>query len=251
MFTTIAFSESQDPAASYTSVNAVPDQHVTVNGDVIYVPNTFTNVIGVAAFMGATVPGNPYLDSPSLRRVCNLDISPVVAGIIPTGDAGIMYRIENPLMLESGEGLKLMDNSNPAAAEYHTGIVLLADGSIKAVTGSIFTLRATASITGVNGNWANGALTFSQVLPVGYYQVVGASVIAANAVGFRFVPVGSVHRPGGICIDSINDDTVFEQRMGRMGTWFEFHSNTPPTLDILAVDACTAQTVYLDLIRKS
>lgn len=248
MFTLVAFSESQDEAGAYTNIAAVADQHVGVSGDIIYTPE-LNNIIGVVACTGATVPGNPYVDAPSLRRACLLDIEPFYALTIPL-TSNLCNNIPlSPLSLAVSEGIKIYSNANPSAAEYHTAGILLADKAITPASGQIFTLRATASITGSNGAWANGAMTFSQTLPVGRYAVVGAVCAAANGVFFRLVFSGYSWRPGFVVNNLVTNNQALCQRYGGLGVWGEFHSITPPTLDILVIDTCTSQVVYLDLIK--
>lgn len=250
MFTLVGFTASQDSAAAWANIAAIQDQHVATSGNVITIPN-LNNFVGAIALMGATVPGTPYLDSPSLRKVALMDISPVIPLTLPSplDSADILPR--SPVKLVTGEGLKCWENANPGAGEYHTVAVLLSDKELTPIKGEIFTVRATAAITAVAGSWVNGNLTLSQTLPVGKYSVVGASCQGTNAVLFRLVGSGYSWRPGFLCNQLITDINSYCQRNGVMGSWLEFDSITPPTLDLMAIAACTAQVVYLDLIKIS
>lgn len=247
-FTVVGYSESQDNAAAYAEVAAIPDQHVHVEGDTIYIP-PLCNLLGVMPFMGATVPGNVRMDSPSLRRVCLLDVSPILAVLLAQDTDIFEHQPMLPIKLSEGEGMKCMSNANPGSAEIHSTICLLSDGVPSPAQGEIFTVYATASITGVNSNWANGALTFSQDLPVGRYAIVGAVCLGANMVAFRFVTPGYSWRPGFTCNTAVDDRYPAVQRYGRLGKWCEFDSAVPPTIDVLVVDTCTAQCLYIDLMK--
>ena len=249
--TVVAFGESQDEAGVVTGVAGIVDQVVQVIGDVITV-GELNNLIGVYTFMGAGagLQGAPFLDAPSLRSTALLDLSTIEPAVIGGAPPIFTPRFENPIKLVTGEGIRLWSTANPAAAEQHGAVLFLSDGALQPVTGQIFTVRGTATITGVVGSWASGEFTLSQSLPVGNYSIVGARVIAANGVAFRFIPKGSGHRPGGIITQNNVTDDVLVQRLGKMGVWMDFHSQSQPALEVYVTAANAAQTIYLDLIRK-
>lgn len=248
MFTTVAFSKSQDAASVFTTLTAVPDQHITAISDVIYVPEFANQIVGVY-LAGRATAKNAYFDAPSLRRVNKLYICPIQTAIIPSGDESFFMRMLSPLPLEVGEGIKVYENSATAAAAIVTCGLWLADKPLVPVSGEIFTVLATAAITVVASNWANGALTFADVLPVGTYAIVGAHCVHTNGVLFRFVPVGSMNRPGGLSSANIGASGLASQRYGGMGQWCTFHTTTPPSLDVLGVAAGAVQTLHIDLMK--
>ena len=248
-WTTVAFSESQDEAGAFINVAAVVDQHIRVSGDTIYIPDDFPYLASILALMGATVPGTPYLDSPSLRAKALLDLSPVQNTVLPADTCVIMDRRLTPFKLKADEGLMLWSNANPAAAERHTGLIHLSDGIIEPVKGDVFSVRYTAAITTVAGTWVSGEITMSQNLPSGRYAVVGASMHEANALAFRFLPRGYTNRPGAPAGQDIADNFGGLFRNGQMGKWFEFDHNNPPALEVLCQTAGSAQVGYLDLIQ--
>lgn len=248
-FTLVAFSESQDEAAAYAGVAGVVDQHVRVNGDTIYVPEEFPYIGQLLALTGATVPGTPYLDSPSLRAKALFDISPVSNLVLPTNDSEFVDRRLLPLKLKADEGLLAYSNANPAAAEYHSILVWLTDGILEPVKGDCFSVRFTAAITTVAGAWTSGDITLAQNLPSGRYAVVGASCHAAGGIAFRFIPKGYTNRPGAAMGQDIADHFHGIFRAGQFGKWFEFDHNNPPALEVLANATITAQTGYLDLVQ--
>ena len=243
-----AFQESIDEAGAYTEIAAVPDQTTKAIGDYIYVPKT-NKLCNVWSCMGTTVPGNPYLDSPSLRRQHVY----YILGVCPHPVANTPYfeglDIYNVITLAEGEGIKCMSNANPSSAEVHTCVLMLSDGLIVPVKGEIFHLYFTASITGVVGAWVSGNITLSQDLPVGNYSIVGMRVNAANGIAARLIFNTQMTRPGVMMISSAYYHYQSYLTNGLAGVYGSFHSLIPPQLEILTIAACTAQTGYLQLIR--
>lgn len=248
MWTVIGYSESVDQAGAYNAINALPDSHVTVSGTRIYIP-ALNNLFGVTINNEGTAFTGAYLDSPSLRRICLLDVAQVANSITSVGNPQANFFPLSPIALSPNEGLECYILDNPGGAAEQSALVWLSDGAIAPVSGEIFTVQATASITRAANVWVNGAMTFRQTLPVGRYQVVGARCWGTNLNYFRFVPVGYAYRPGGIACNTFAMQEPKIQRYGGLGVWFEFDSITPPTLDIYGNAACTAQTLQLDLIK--
>lgn len=245
-FTTIGFAEDIATTAAFANILGVPDQHITVIANRFYVGD-LNNVVGVGACLDADALG-AYLDAPSLRRVALYDISPINLGIIPAA-LTVLWFPTNPLPLMKNEGLEFLFNGAPAGATQKTAVVMLSDGPIVPVGGEIFSVAADAAITTVAGVWGNGGLVFRQILPVGRYQIVGASCISVNGVAFRFVPIGAANRPGGFCKAAVGDAEYDFQRKGQLGVWCEFDSVTPPSIDMLCSDVDVAQQLILDLVK--
>lgn len=246
-FHLIAFHDEIDEGGVYTNLPPVTDPTITIAGNYAYCPE-LNNIIGTYVAGGDTCVG-AYVQTPSLRKLLNLDIFPLQQATYPTGGESIFLFPEDPIPLERYEGIEVLVNANPTSAERHTVLLWLSDGAIAKVSGAIYTIRATASITAVAGAWSEGALTFRQTLPVGTYAVVGGVGYGANMVAFRFIPVGYAWRPGGLAVTDRGAFGGYEQRHGRLGVWFTFDARTPPSVEILAVGACTSQEFYIDLIK--
>ena len=248
MFTTIAYQESEDEASVLLPKAACRDTHVTVVGDIVYVPAL--NKIIAAVVQGSATGTQAMLRSPSMRAKVLQELNPIslAATTIPANMLNDF--IDCPIALIPGEGLEALYNQTTAAAAVKTIIVWLADAAPTPVSGEIMSVRVTATITSVIGQWVNGALTFDQTLPVGKYAVVGAAFADADLLAARFNPVGHFWRPGvrGKATIGSADDYWF--RYGRLGVWFEFDSLTPPTIEILNF-AAGAQTVtgVIDLLK--
>lgn len=254
MFHTCAFWENIDQAGTHQELAAaLGEQVLFFTGDDIRIPDDVSQIVAVAANI-ATAANRAELVSPSLRRGAGFDIVPLNSltdgNVEPQSPALVLDLRQNPIQLDPGESLNGLADANPTAAADQSIIVWLADGPIEMVTGAqIRSVRATGAITAVAGAWTNGALTFARDLPVGNYQVVGLRAQGATLVAARLVFRGGSARPGciGSDIESDDDDLLF--RYGKFGVFGEFHSNTPPTIDVLCNDADTAQELILDVVQ--
>ena len=248
MFTLVAWQDSVAGTAAYKQMAAVPDQHVRVAGNLIYVPDL--NQLVSAYICGGTIGVGAYLDSPSIRRQNLIDIAPIVAALNPANSDGFEPDVSHPIALISREGLAIQRIESTTTSEVRTGFVLLADGPLSNIDGAIWTIRATATITSVISAWVNGALTLTQALPVGTYQLVGARCFCATGVCFRFVFPGYAWRPGGLCASAIGSKDPLGQRFGGWGSWGQFTELTPPTIELLAgTAAAQSPVVYMDVIK--
>jgi len=246
-FHVVAFQSTQDEGGVYKNLAPVVDPTVSISGNFLYVPE-LNNLVGYYILGGSTATGC-YIQSPSLRRLLNLDVGNIELALVPTNPNLVQLFPLVPVALERYEGLEVLLNADPTEAETHTAILFFSDGAIAPVSGDIRTVRASASISATAGEWKEGALEFRQTLPVGTYQVVGARVVGENIVAFRFVVIGYAWRPGGIAVASRDKQDPPYQRRGGLGIWFTFDARTPPSLEILTAGSSTSQEVYLDLIK--
>jgi len=248
MFTMVAWQQSVAENSAYTALNAVIDNHVTTSGTIIYVPK-LNNLIGVAAQVG-TNGTKCKLRSPSLRGKVEHEVHPVANSATTIAPFTYAMFTDLPIPLTEGEGLEALTLSSDTTASVKTVIAFLSDGPISPVTGEVMTVGVSATITSVVGQWVGGSLTFSQTLPRGRYALVGASFYETDCLAVRFVPIGESHRPGVIGRASVStiDNPLF--RYGKMGSFFEFDSLTPPSIEILHA-AAASQSIngYVDLIR--
>lgn len=253
MFHLAAFWESIDQAAAHTELAAaLGEQVLFISGDDIRVPDDVSQVVAVAA-MVATLATRAELVSPSLRRGAGFDIgefnSLTDGNVEPASPPTIVDLRSNPIQLDPGESLNALSNANPTAAADQSILVWLADGPIAPLGGQVIrSVRATGAISAGAGQWTNGALTFTRDLPVGNYAVVGLRAQGATMVGARLVFRGGSARPGVLASDVESDLGWPGFRFGGMGVFGEFHSNTPPTVDVLCNDADATQAFVLDLV---
>lgn len=248
MFSLVAFSESIDPNGIHTRMAAVPDQTIRTTGDQVTI-GEMNMIVGAYATVG-TLGDECRLISPSLRRFNPLYITPVELALSPPTHSKMVYHGDNPIPLKTNEALEVENNSNPAAVEQQSVVVWLSDGPQVPVTGDIYTVNLNTTITLLAGEWAFAELDFPDSLPVGQYSVVGARCEVANGVAFRFAPIGSAVRPGGVCAPDVGGIDPYNQRWGRLGNWFEFNTVQPPGVEILSSAAAGAATydIFIDVI---
>ncbi len=252
MLTTVAWYQSVDPAGVTVQLNAVADQSVRVSGADIYCP-PLQSCVALAGGAESTV--SPYMrfSSPSQRRKTSTYINPLntgsAAAVEPASPHAVADYRFNPIHLVAGEQLNMELNSNPAAAQIQWGVAWLADGPIKKAEGPIFSVRGTAAATLVAGTWSNSAITLTEDLPRGRYQVVGMSAISAGLIAARLVFIGGVFRPGVLGSDATSDIPAKIFRSGNLGIFGEFEDTDQPSVDFLSVSADTAEEVILDLIQ--
>jgi hypothetical protein len=244
-FTLVAWNENFAAAATLDALTAVPDPHVRVSGDDIWIPEALPMLAGYKV-LGSTVT-QARIESPTLRTLTPIDVSPIDTGSEPTGANLARLLPLNPKAVGGGEALNV--KCSVSAAGRAIALAWLSDGPLTPITGEVFTVRATSATTLVANAWTNGALTFAQSLPRGRYAVVGMRALSAGLVAARLVFPGYPWRPGCIGYDAENDteDDVF--RGGKMGSWGEFDHDVPPTVDFLSISADTSEVVYLDLIK--
>jgi hypothetical protein len=249
MQTVAAYFQNGDFANADTLLNAVADQHLAVSGKDIRVPPVMKNLIGAWVGTVAATRTSAQIQSPSLRPLANQEVSLMFGAANGMSDDDVVFWQKAPRELAEDESVNFQVNTDDAAAQDHMALMWLSDGPLQPVNGKIITIRATAAITQVNGVWTAGALTFTQKLPVTDYQIVGMRAIAASGQGARLILPGSPWRPGCIVsnANSVSEFGLF--RYGNMGVWGEFNINQPPQLEMFGGTA-TAQTVFLDLIRK-
>jgi len=248
MHTVIAYSESQDLAGARGNVAGVPDQHMKVQGDGIYI-GEYNKLLGAYACIGS-LGEDARLVSPSLRRINPYYIRPLELAIDPAGDPIHAVSRNILLDLDVNEALECQIIADPAAAEQETVLVFLASGAIQPIDGKIHTVAFTITLALVAGAWAFSEIDFVDELPVGNYKVVGAVLEADGTVGFRFVPVGASHRPGAPTVPACNYEADKTFRFGNFGTWFTMSTLQPPGVEVIAsADAVSATYYgYMDII---
>lgn len=235
------------------ALTPVPDPTVTINGNLIYVPDKYNQIVNAFALTkGAQAFTHAQLQAPSLRETFYPDIAGLFLGAAATGERQIDDYAQNPIQLKTNEGLEFYSDGggNGTAAQDAYGLVWLSDGKLSTVGGKVMRIRATAAATLVAGTWVNSALTFDQTLPVGKYDVIGLRAVGANLVAARlqFIGASAVTRAGVPGAASEQASGFPQFRMGASGSFGSFDSVTPPSMEFLG-DTDTSQVVYLDLVK--
>ena len=268
MFRLVAYNHTDVPADGGTTValdpvDAVPDPHVHIEGDNIYIPSDTVDLIGFWGFTGSltatetAVAAQMRLEAPSMAVYKDIPQFQIPAEAVaddeePDAPTPLNLWLANPLRLNAGEGMQLHVRETVAGDDRQaTGLVWLGNGALTNpyVGMPLFTARFTAAIAGVAYSWQNGGITFEQNLPVGTYAVMGMHVITASGIGARLVFSEAGARPGCLAYDDIEDISNQVFRNGNLGVWGTFHTHSPPTLDILCRTTDASQEGWLDLIK--
>lgn len=246
---TIAGWSSQVPAGTtQIALTALQDEVLRVEGSNIIVPAQ-NLLIGYYA-IGANIQ-NVQLVSPSMRRVALLDIAPIEPSTLPSFPPDWIVRADNPLVLVKDEKITAYaGNSDPANARQETILILLTDRPPTRVAGNPISVKATASVSGTAYAWETVPLNLTQTLPVGNYDIIGARCEFSHGIAFRLNCIGSVIRPGGICVSGPGDKDPDYQRFGGLGVWESFYHLNVPNIDILGDGTGGTAVVYLDLIPR-
>jgi len=253
MFTLAAWIQSVNPGSAYVQLAAPADPILTVNSPKILCP-PLNQVVMLAGGGETLVAPRVRLVSPSLLTLDRFQISPLntaaAASVLPNTPTRYADLKDNPLQLVVGEQMTMELFSGPAAPQIQWGLLWLADGAIKPVTGKIYTVRATATIAATSITWTNGAIVFDDALPRGRYQIVGFRGQSATMIAARLVIPGTFWRPGCIgAVDATYVDTDNAFRYGNFGVYGEFEDTAQPTVDILCAAADAAEVFFLDLIQ--
>lgn len=249
MHTTIAFAESYTADGAFQKLSEVPDQHIKTTTEKIYIGDN-DHIIG-AFVAGGTDALEARLVSPSLRRINPFYVTPIETAIVPTEPISHVFHPESPIKLTPNEALECELKNSGVAAVQVSGVVFLAPGAIPPVHGEIFTVNCAFSGDSALNVWTFSEITFPDSLPVANYRVVGARVVAATGVAFRFVVIGQAHRPGGLVAQAPEDNDPHYQRFGGLGNWFTFSTIQPPGLEMLwsAANGVVDFELYLDVIQ--
>lgn len=246
-FSTVGYSESQDSAVLIEIAALADGNHVAVSGDDVFVPGFASYLFGYH-FLGANFTLG-QIQSPSLRQQLYIDVEPADLADEPASPSAVHIFPGDPLRLDVNEGLRTRMAEDGAGATRVSAFLWLGSGVISRVGGNIYTIRCTNTDTLTANVWSNGALTFSQTLRAGRYQIVGARAQSAGLRHFRTVfPGAHPYRPGAPGYDSDGDldNQIF--RRGGLGVWGDFDSRLPPSVDFMSASADSSQVVHLDLV---
>ena len=241
-FTLVAYHKAA-VSATLLPLTAVSDPHVTTSGYDITIPELASLV---AALGFGNAPTQMQIQAPSLRRVILEDIPAFLATEVCTGAVDVIVdKRANPLPLVVSEKLNVYS--------IHTldgwCLVWLADGPIEPVSGDIRTIRCTTGHTTAGDAWENVALTLTQTLPAGRYQVVGMHAHGTNLLAARLVFVGGTWRPGVPAGALAGSQGIPMFRNGEFGIFGECEFDQPPSVDLIGTGVTSTEEIYLDLIQ--
>lgn len=241
--------ETSASNAALTAITPIPDGTVRVTGNDILVPTQLPNLVMAATMINsASATLRSEIQSPSLRAMLNLDVQPIANGLVFGSLPPSLRFWQTPLPLVGNEPLDAFIQNG--ANVMNRTFVQLSDGPVKPVQGKIYTVRATGAASLVTATWVNTALTFTQTLPTGHYQLVGLRAVGANLCAARVFFVASPWRPGCLAVNLTANNEWPDFRVGNIGVWGEFDNTVPPSIDCMGITD-TTQEFFLDLIKTA
>jgi hypothetical protein len=247
VYTTIAWYLNAQTGGVLTDAKTIKDPHISQTDLRYVIPEAVRNLAG--AFAASANLTDTVLETPSLRRVAPIYVSPLNSGSVkPTSPVRFMDMFDNPLPLTATEQLSAKVAGSETAATDFIVIAFLSDGAVRPVTGPYYTVKATANATLQPWQWTPVTPTFASTLPVGRYQIIGLRAQSPNLIAARIVVPGQPWRPGVIGVGAITDKEADRFRFGRAGVLAEFDMSTGFQIECLASAADTSEVFYIDLV---
>jgi hypothetical protein len=211
------------------------------NGDDLRVHGSYRYVSGVYAGVENTVNPRARLVSEGIRREYGQVFIPEINASTAPGEPNSPAKFNDwrlhPIALDPGETLNAQTVNNPAAATDQFVLLWMTDGQIRPVdpAGGFWTRWTTAASAMTANTWNARALTPDTNLQTGTYEVLGAQCRSTTAITARFAFEGQTNKPGVLGTDAEADVPyrAFELP-GSWGSFGQFHTNNPPTLELLA-----------------
>lgn len=241
-----AMRDTEAGAVTLNPMTAVADpMFTTANGGFIVPPGG--QILAVYGF-GANLT-DLQMSLPSLRQIGLPSLWPFNIAAGPVSPLNGARFFDNPVLVNPGDTFAINDTQSGAGTA--DAIIVAAFGQAPPRTaGQKYRLKFTATINGVDGSWANGALTPQQTLLAGVYSIVGMECYSVQTIAARLAIPGASWRPGCICqaLLSNQPDPIFQSPL--LGEWGRFTSLNLPSLDVYIQKggATAAQTLLLDVI---
>ena len=155
-YTTMAWADSFDAAAAWTTLTGVPDTSLTVSGNDIYCPS-LTNLIAYGGACDQTVASQMRFTSPSMLEFGFEEyISSLGSGQTFAAYPQVTDKRQNPIILTEQEAIQSQVDNNPGSANYSYAFMSVSDGPITPITGApIRTIRCTAAASLAAETWAS------------------------------------------------------------------------------------------------
>ena len=191
------------------------------------------------------------INTPSLRYVGLPFVAFLNASLtIPSPPALTWWGDSGPPIPKVDE-IQMIHTLGGAAPEQEFDLLWFKFANMPMTGGPIYRLEFTSATVTVANTWTNGVILPTSTLPQGVYDVVGMDAVGTNLVAARLVVPGSFFRPGCLARNAKTSIPSYLFTAGNLGVWASFASVNLPSVDFLATGANTAQTVYLDLIRRA
>ena len=201
------------------------------------------------AFGTGTNMSRVRLNTPKMRYVGLPSIVPINVGTTVPSPNNICDFTDKFVLLDMIDEVAMEASQTDVGAQTMTVIAALQFAKKEIPAQPTFRIRASATITCAAGTWVNGAMTLDQTIPRGTYAICRMGVVGTNLLAGRLLFAGAGFRPGVIARNSVGavpHPLTDGEAMGVFGT---FDSINLPTLDAFSNGACTAQEIFLDLVR--
>lgn len=249
-----AYNESMGSVTN-SDVDAVADEVFTRRNSHLIFTEPY-NLIG--AYVLGSLTSRARFANAALTQKGTQHLWPIdVSATVPDDPAMIDLR-EYPMVIPQNEELTIEATTTGAGPSDVNVLLWIArpnwSRSLPPTLARV-TTRATATIVaGAESAWtALADLVFERDLLNGVYAVIGAWVVAANAVAFRLrfpdqpSRGGKQLRPGGLVQDTAAL-APWPGQNGGLGVWGVFHTFTPPEIQLLDDTAGGTYEVRLSLL---
>ena len=251
MFHTSAFSSSIANDGILHQLSQIPDSILPETNEGLL--SSRLNFLLALGFVGASLTRG-QMQAPSLRDYGNQDVQPINVGTAWESPPRIDDLSRKPVPLAMSEEWDLFAAQEDAMdSETEYGFLWSSDGNLDAFPAKkIVQIHWSASVTLVEDTWSLIQITLAQPLTAGQYALVGARLLSAGALAFRFVPSGSPSstnwRPGGVAVQTEDQLDHPLQRKGGWGKWLDFTNTTIPQIEVFSISDDTSEEGVIDIV---
>lgn len=253
-FHVAAYNESV-AAVTDSDINAVLDEVlVTRNSHLILTtPYNLLAIYGQGSLLSRLKFANAGLTQLGSNHIWPIEVSATIPDL-----PQIMDRRDSPMKLPLNEEITIQGTTTAAGPSDVDAVLFLGtpmwNMNFPPHLDRLM-MRATSVVAaGAESAWtALANITFERDPLAGVYAIVGASVVAADAIAFRLrfpdqpAVNGKQNRPGGLVQNAANlqPHPAF---MGGFGEWGRFHTFSPPQIEVLDDTAGGTYEVRLDCL---
>lgn len=241
-----AYRGSVGAGLSNVDIAAVQDGQLTISNSHFVLPKP---AVLMWAFGFGTNMSRMRLNTPKMRYVGLPSLVPINIGTTVPSPYNLVDFLEKNVMLDMIDEVAVEASQTDAGAQTMNAILALQFARKEIPAQPTFRIRASAAITCVAGTWVNGSMTLDQTIPRGTYAICRMAAIGTNLIAARLLFAGAGFRPGVIARNSVGAVPHPLMDGDSMGVFGTFDSINLPTLDAFSNGACTAQEIFLDLVR--
>lgn len=238
-------------AASQTDLALTPftDGYLSQGASGLLLPDDMGVVRQYGAGLGLT---QFLLDVPSMRQISQPRYGTVNKATFAVDDAPILILGDYAPSIMRSEGYNYRVTTDATSGPNPTHVFSwLSKGFRPCQKGRSTTIRASATITAVAGQWAPGNLTLAQDLPSGQYEIIGCAAYGTGLQAVRFRMPGAGLAPGVLAEQAAGEFLLNNQRWGQMGSFGSFQNSLIPIVEITGTAGSIAVTLFIDIVKVS